>query len=82
MKHYFVENANFPKPIECIEVKIKDHYFVPPVIIKGDIVTSFQYLTLHDSKHFSEESEFLNFVYLLNQKKIKNNFHKIRLKIQ
>ena len=50
--------SQYPKPVECIEVEIEDHYFVPPVVINGELVTNFQYLTLHDNdKDFCDNCE-------------------------
>merc|ERR1719376_1070069 len=49
--------SQLPKPVEGIEVETDDHYFVPPVVEDGEIVTNFQYLTLHDTdKLFSDQS--------------------------
>jgi len=49
-------SSQLPKPVEGIEVETDDHYFVPPVVKDGEIVTNFQYLTLHDTdKLFSDQ---------------------------
>merc|ERR1719376_1266235 len=49
--------SQLPKPVEGIEVETDDHYFVPPVVEHGEVVTNFQYLTLHDTdKLFSDQS--------------------------
>ena len=47
--------SQLPKPVECIEVKNKDHYFVPPVKIDGKVVTNFQYLSLNDIGRFIDD---------------------------
>ena len=58
--------SQLPKPVECIEVKYKDHYFVPPVKIDGKIVTNFQYLSLHDIGRFIDvECKFI-FKFIIN----------------
>ena len=49
--------------MECIEVDVADHYFVPPVVINGEIVTNFQYLSLHDiDKYIDNECELITVV--------------------
>merc|ERR1719489_184668 len=49
--------SQLPKPVECIEVGHDDHFVVPPVKIDGQVVTSYQYLTLHDAnKYVCDES--------------------------
>merc|ERR1719376_201842 len=49
--------SQLPKPVECIEVGHDDHFIVPPVKIDGQVVTSYQYLTLHDAnKYVCDES--------------------------
>ena len=47
--------SQLPKPVECIEVETDDHYCVPPVKVDGEIVTNFQYLTLHEPRMFCDE---------------------------
>ena len=55
--HYMT--SQLPKPVECIEVEIDDHWCVPPVKVDGESVTKFQYLSLHDiNKLFNDESEY------------------------
>ena len=57
--------SQLPKPVECIEVEIDDHWCVPPVKVDGESVTKFQYLSLHDiNKLFNDESQ-LNVLFLL-----------------
>jgi len=56
-RSHCIMTSQLPKPVECIEVDIEDHYFVPPVVIDGEVVTSFQYLSLHDiDKYIDNES--------------------------
>ena len=49
--------SQLPKPVECIEVATDDHYCVSPVVEDGEIITNYQYLSLHDTdKLFCDES--------------------------
>jgi len=57
MSQYFM-TSQLPKPVECIEVEVEDHWCVPPVKVDGENVTKFQYLSLHDiNKLFNDENE-------------------------
>ena len=61
MSQYFM-TSQLPKPVECIEVEVEDHWCVPPVKVDGENVTKFQYLSLHDiNKLFNDESKYYKF---------------------
>ena len=58
--------SHLPKPVECMEVENKDHYFVPPVKIDGKIVTNFQYLSIHDIDRFIDDKCKFCFKFIIN----------------
>ena len=49
--------SKLPNPVEIIKNKTEKHFLVPPVVEDGEIVTNYQYLSLHDSdKLFQDKS--------------------------
>ena len=61
--------SQLPKPVECIEIETDGHWCVPPIVVDGEVVTSFQYLTLHDTdKYLCDECKFIFILFCLMNK--------------
>ena len=55
--------SQLPKPVECIEVETDDHYVVPPIKMNGELVSNFQYLSLHNADKFTDDDgQFIHYI--------------------